>query len=445
MKKKLSRRTFLRGALGTAVSLPFLEAMLKPSRSVAQAVDHRKVIFFFTGCGPNPDTWWPDGTGADFRLRASLAPLEPMRDRLLLLDGISMRTAIERRGDGGNGHDVGTAHALTARPIVEGPDGVGRFGHLWDGTAGGISIDQHMANAIGGDSTFRSLEVGVRAEGIEQSLPSRISYRGRGEPVVPLHSAGATFDRVFAPLSTEGEAAARLQRRRQMMLGSVQGSLSRLRRDLGSEDRRRVDAHVSALHDIAGRLDSFEGRACDIPDRSDSGDYRELGELQLDLVARAMACDLTRVASIQWSTGQSGVRFSDLGHSNNHHSISHKGISDAAGQRESTEIDAWYATRFLHLLQALDSVENGRGGTVLDDTCVVWVNEQERGIGNQHTWRRMPYILAGGFGGAVRTGRHMDAGGRGHADIFVSLMQGLGMPDTTFGEADLCDGPITLT
>jgi len=443
--KKLSRRTLLRGAAGTALGLPFLEAMLGPRRTVAQGAEiPKRVIFFFSSCGVNPDTWWGSGGETDFVMGESLAPLERMRDDLVILDNLRMRTAAERRGDGGNGHDVGTGHCLVARGIVAGPMGAGEFGHLWDGSAGGISIDQHIGNHFEEATPFRSLEVGVKAEGIRQAVPSRISYRAPFEPVIPTHTAGATFDRVFAPLTEDTEQQRRDVRRRQLVLGSVNESLGRLRPQLGTGDQRRIDAHMDALSDITARLDTLEGQVCDVPERDESGDYGELGALQMRLMARAMACDLTRVGTIQWSTGQSGRRFSDLGHSDGHHAISHKGVSEPNAQLEATQIDQWYAERFALLLDELRAVEVGDGSTMLDHTAVVWVNEQERGVGNVHRWNRMPFVIGGGLGGAIRTGRKVDCGGRGHGDLYVALMNAMGVEGDTFGDPDFCTGPLSL-
>ncbi len=446
MKKRLTRRSFLTGAGGVAVGLPFLDAMLAPRKTHAQDPIPKRVVFFFTANGPNPERWWPTSGGErDFTLNSSMEPLAPFRDKLLILDNMPMLTARERRGDGGNGHDVGTAHCLTAMPIVAGPMGTGEFGHLWDGTAGGISIDQKIGNHFDGVTRYRSLEFGVRAQGISQALPSRISYRGRGEAVVPMHTPQQAFDRVFQPLTADVAAQARVRRRRELVLAAVQGDLGRLRPRLGTADRFRVDSHIASIGDIARRVDDLSANVCDLPPRTEAGEnaYEQLADLQADLIPHAFKCDLTRVASIQYANGQSGVRHTWLGHDDYHHSISHKGDSDANARRQVSEIDRWHCQKFARLLAGLQAVDTGDGQTLLDHTTVVWVNEQEKGTGNTHRWNRMPYVLAGSGGGFFNTGRYLDMGGRGHADMFVSVMQMMGMPDTTFGVRDLCMGPVT--
>ncbi|MEM9864686.1 MAG: DUF1552 domain-containing protein [Myxococcota bacterium] len=444
LKRALSRRALLRGAGGVAIGLPFLDAMLGSRVSVAQSdAIPKRIVFFFTSNGPNRERWWPTGGGeTDFVLGPSMAALEPFRDKLLIPDGIRMATAREARGDGGNGHDVGTGHCLTARGIVAGPDGVGEFGHLWDGTAGGISIDQFIAQSIAGeDRPYRSIEVGARAQGIRQSLPSRISYRGQGQPVTPFHTPGQTFDQIFRGIGTVEEGPDPQQQRRQLVLDAVQGDLQRLSSRLGTADRQRLMLHIESVGEIASRIDASSRIVCEAPERSDSENFPEVIDLQLDLLVQAFKCNLTRVASLQCSTGQSGIRHSWLGHTEAHHSISHKGDSDTFFRNQSAEIDQFYVERFARFLGALEAEETADGGTLLDHTTVVWVNEQSKGTGNTHTWDRMPYVIAGG-NGYLKQGRFIDVGNRAHGELFVTLMNMMGVEGNTFGIPEYCDGAI---
>ncbi len=446
MKKKLTRRAVLRGAGGTVLALPFLEAMLGSGRTVAQSAEvPKRVVFMFSSCGISPATFWPTGGETDFVLGRSLEPLAAMRDKLIVLDGLSYETAKADRV-GQNGHDKGTAHCLTATAVVEGPEGVGRFGHLWDGSAGGVSIDQHMGSFFEGVTPYRSLEFGVKAEGIGQALPSRISYRAPFEPVIPMNDAGMAFDRIFAPLVGSSDEVQRRHARRSLVLDYVDEDLARLHGQLGAADRRRLDAHIGSIADVRDQLATLAGSVCEAPARETSNDYEPLGRIQMDLLVQALKCDLTRVATVQWSNGQSGVRLP--GFQDGHHAVSHKGPDERPAWDTSRtyaelaiEYDRFYARQMMYLLEALDAVDEGDGQTLLDHTAVVWINEQQRGIGNNHGWDRMPFVIGGGLGGSFRTGRYVTADG-GHANLFVSLMQGLGMPDTTFGQPEHCTGEV---
>jgi len=226
------------------------------------------------------------------------------------------------------------------------------------------------------------------------------------------------------------------------VLGAVREDLGRLHADLGTDDRRRLEAQVASIEDITNRLDRPIEAICSVPNRADASDYPTKGRLQLDLIVEAPKCDLTRVASIQWSTGQSGLRFDWLGHQDAYHTLSHKGISDTAAKNDVSEIDRWYAEEFAHLVSRLNAVEAGDGMSLLDHTIVVWVNEQQQSIGNIHRFERMPFILAGG-GANFRTGRKVTVSNTPHAELYVSLMHMMGMTENTFGDPDFCSGPIS--
>ncbi|MEZ4250914.1 MAG: DUF1552 domain-containing protein [Polyangiales bacterium] len=439
MTSPLSRRTLLRGLGGVAVGLPFLGAMLRPGRSVAQpSAIPKRLIVVYRGNGVVPERWFASGGETDFTLGSSMAPLARHRDDLVIFDGLDMTSAVERPG-GGNGHDVGTGHCCTATAIVQGPSGVGEFGHLWDGSAGGASFDQVAARHFEGVTPYSSLAFGIGAEGIRQAIPSRPFWRAPFEPVIPMHSASQAFDRVFAPLaSSVAEQAARAARRRRV-LDATSGDLTRLRGRVGADDRRRLDAHAESIADIARRLDELPG-ACAAPTRDDRTAYEVLGRLQMDLATRALACDLTRVVTLQYSTGQSGTRFRWLDHADGHHGLSHEGDSNTTAVNQLAEIDTWYAGELAYLLDQLAAVEEGDGSRLLDHTAVLLVNEI--GKGNTHTRRRMPFLLAGSAGGAWRTGRNLQLGGRPHGDLFVSILRALGLDVTSFGDPDFCNGPL---
>ncbi len=141
---------------------------------------------------------------------------------------------------------------------------------------------------------------------------------------------------------------------------------------------------------------------------------------------------------MQWSTGESRTRFA--GQSDHHHGLSHGADSNAGVQDDLGEIDLFYAEELAYLLDGLASVEEADGSRLLDHTAVVLVNEI--GKGNNHSKRRLPFLLAG-MPSTFQTGRVLRAEGAAHADLFVSVLQGLGYDDTTFGAAEHCDGPLS--
>ncbi|HMJ55083.1 MAG TPA: DUF1552 domain-containing protein [Polyangiaceae bacterium] len=169
-----------------------------------------------------------------------------------------------------------------------------------------------------------------------------------------------------------------------------------------------------------------------------------IGKLQMDIAAAALACDLTRVLTLQWTYAESTQTFPVLGINEAHHVMSHAGDTDAAAQEKLTQINVWYAEQFAYLLGKLASYKEG-DGTLLDNTAVLWCIEV--GKGNNHAHRDLPFLLAGSCGGYFRTGRFVDymaggAAGHPHNNLLVSLAQAMGTKDTTFGDPAHCTGPL---
>ena len=444
-RKPLNRRTFLRGAAGAMVALPPLAAMLKPGRSVAQASEiPKRAVFFFSPNGTILNRWRPTGSGSAFTLSEILSPLETHKSSLNVLDGVAMTTAIENSG-GRNGHDVGTGHCLVARTLIEGPSSFGEFGHLFDGTAGGDSIDQAIARRVAKDTRFDSLQFGVQSRQMRMPIPSRITWKQNGavvEPVEPMQDPAAAFDRLFGDAGQDAAALARQQTKRQLVVDAVLEDYKSTRALLGSEDRQKLDAHVSALEDLERRIGSLgSGNVCSAPARPDaSEDFRLTGTAQMDLLTSALACQLTRVATLQWETGQGANRFDWLGTDRAHHDLSHDGDSATETQDLLANINKFYASQLAYLLDAMQGVTELDGRSLLHHSVVLWVHEVD--TGNAHTYANMPYVMAGSAGGAIQTGRYLQFDRKPHGELFVSIMQALGLQESTFGDPDYCSGPL---
>lgn len=160
----------------------------------------------------------------------------------------------------------------------------------------------------------------------------------------------------------------------------------------------------------------------------------------------ALACDLTRVANFQWSGAHSGTVFSwlNIGIQGGHHSISHL-FGDGGGAspiEKYRAISKWYAEQFASFVARLKSIPEG-GGTLLDNTLVVWGNELTDGT--FHRTNRMPFILAGGRNMGLVPGRYLTFDSAPHNNLLVSLCQAMGVKDqATFGDARYCTGPLPI-
>jgi hypothetical protein len=456
--KNLHRRSLLR-ALGGMGLVPLLEARRASGQS---AEAPRRLLVFYTPNGTIGPQWRPRGGETDFTLGRILTPLSPWRSKLLILGGVDM--ALADAGFGSH-HTRGMGGLLTGRPIL-----MGNFRSAGPPTAGwasGISIDQHIARTVGAQSRFRSLELGVRV--VDAEVRGRLSYLGANQPLPPMESPYDGFDRLFAgagppaaptapgTLPPPDPRAERLRQQRKSVLDFLTHELTGVRGFVDVDDRARLDAHLESVRDIERRL-ATPGptgggpapAACQKPgvaeriDLAAPANLPAVGRLQMDLAASALACDLTRVITLQWTHAESNQSFPFLGITGQHHAISHAGDGDALAQESLTKINVWFAEQLAYLLERLAGYREG-AGTLLDNTVVLWANEV--GKGNNHAHRDLPFLLAGGGGGRLRTGRFVDylaAGGRGqpHNNLLVSLANVMGLPDTRFGDPAHCTGPL---
>lgn len=455
MRRPISRRTLLRGAGGVAIALPMLEAMLPRHSHAGGTADFpKRFVVFFSANGTLHERWNPMGSANDFTFVDAanpqqmriLAPLEPHKADLVVLQNLAQQS--RSHGPGGNGHDMGMGHMLTANTLVEGPSGYAEFSHLPDGSVAGPSIDQAIAEVIAGTTPYRSLEFGVRANlDLARQLTSRMCYRGPFEVLPPENDPQAAFDRLFAELDADPAEIAALRAKRKSVLDRVGEDFTRLQAKLGASDKQKLESHLDAIRELEQSLSNDHGLldGCAMPtvpgklDYNANDNYPLVGQAHMDLMVMALACDLTRVTSLQWSTAQSGTRFTWLGHGSDHHGMSHEADNDEAIREQLVAINHWYAEQFAFLIAAMKQVPEG-DGTLLDHSVVMWCNEQ--GNGDTHSAQEIPYVLAGSGGGAIETGRWIDTQGRAHNDLYVSLLRAFGADVDTFGLAEVCTGPM---
>jgi hypothetical protein len=452
----MKRRHLLRGAAGLGLGLPFLSSL---SESAEAAPGGPRLIVFFTPLGTVKSNWRPRTLdGSDFAPSGTLhddyaftvpdqthilSPLDAFKDRLLILDNIDMLSAYEGPGDA---HQLGIGHALTGSLLQEGDlfqygCGMGSVG--W---GGGASIDQAIAAHVLESEliAFGSLELGVQVDG--DTVSHRINYKGPGYPIQPDNDPQSVFDRVFASPPDFGK----LKAERKHVLDFVMDDYHRLRTRLGSDDRYKLDGHLAAVEAIAQRLDAPPieyGGSCVMPDVSGAppdpmvnDDMPFIGQLQMDLLAMALICGATRVATLQWRDCFSNKTFPWLGIFQGHHELSHSNVTSLPDQQKLVAIYHWYAQQYAYLLGLLDAVEEGDGKSVLDNSIVVWCTDISQG--QSHSRSDMPYVIAGGGAGYLKTGRYLRLGGESHQNLLVTLANAMGMPITEFGMPEFCDGPL---
>jgi hypothetical protein len=441
--KRLSRRHFLRGAGGIAMALPFLNAMA-PSASAAPSP--KRFIVFFTGLGTVKSRWAPTGTETNFALSDILSPLAPFKDKLLVLEGLDMDSAYSGPGDP---HQAGIGQALTATELQEGM----LFPYACSpgkmvGWGGGISVDQFLASKIGQTTKLPSIELGVQVQ--HSNVSSRLAYLGPGQPVPPDDDPYHVYTRLFSDLQSDPAVLAKLRADRHKVIEAVKPDYNTLIGKIGAEDRQKIDAHLTAIEEIEKRLDApgIIGGSCQLPevgtklDIYDNDNFPAIGKLQLDLLAMAIACDLTRVATVQWSSVvQGGKVFTWLGQSKTHHDLSHSSISDPENEQSLVDIGNWYAQQLAYFMGKLALIPEGNG-TALDNTLILWCSDISQG--QSHERKDMPYVLAGGAGGALKMGRYLKFSGDPHNNLLVSICNAMDVGISTFGNPQFCTGPLAI-
>lgn len=447
-KTTLHRRTLLRSSLlglGAAVALPPLEAMFDANGTAladGTPIPLRYGVFFW-GNGVRPDRWRPGRVGAEWWLdpNEELAPLaaSTVRDRVSVLTGFDCQ-------QGGVGHHSGRAQMLTGTYDVN------------NGTYGGAtgpSSDFLVADAWEGATRLRSIDVGISSTGKASSrVGGQVSWNGSGRSAGVELDPSALYDRLFGMGFGEEtaaglEAARRRGVVRQSMVDVVREDAERLRDRLGAEDRRRIEAHLDGLRGVERQIASLGAAStCVAPDRpsrpwTDEGGRElltEKNQVVADLLAIALACDVSRVFTYQLNGMQADTVFWQVGGEQGAHVQTHddRGLPEGetlAPQFERVHLSVVFIMEQLTtLLEALDRIPEG-DGTVLDHSAIYATSEVADGT--RHTIDDMPIVVAGGAGGALVPGMHYRASGGANAtDVPLTLMRAVGVDAASFGAGE---------
>lgn len=465
-KNRIDRRTVLRGAGGIALGLPFLSAMLRPGRSHAAEETPVRFIVVYTPGGTLLDKWLPTGGNGALELSGMMSPLAPYKNKLNFVNGADL--SVTSIGVG-QPHSRGMSAVLTGRELLPGTLNTNGGNASF---ANGISVDQVIAEKISKELRFKSLEVSAGwgtgiALGGQPHPANEINYAGSKQPIPPATDPLKAFQRVFGDTGTDGRAAVDWDK---SILDAVASDYTRLSADLGTEDKAKLDAHLNEIRELERRLDATVSIGCKPPtninvtpgyyeDGAQVGGSRgnadggpdgvrtgvkvpEKGLVMTDILTAAMACDLTRVGTMQWADSEAKFMLSFLKRGNgealadHHHSYQH----DKGFQPDALEIIYnFYAKNVAYLLGKLDSVVEGNGLTMLDNSVVFHVSEIQKP--DTHDQQHMPFMLAGGAGGKLAGGRvHTLAKQVPHNNLLVSLQNLFDIPVTTFGHPDFCSG-----
>ena len=407
MRKSLSRRTMLRG-IGATIALPLLDAMV-PAMTALQKTPARPVRRLGVVYHPNGviyENWLPKGVGRDFTLSPTLEPLEPFKNQLVVVTGLSSHQA-EALGDGGGDHSRASGTYLTGVHVKKSDSVVGN----------GMSMDQIAAKAFERETQLSSLQltaddnslVGACDVGYSCAYSSTLSWLTPTLPLMAENNPRVVFERLFgASESTDPRVRASRLRQDRSILDSVTSRVRELQQTLGPTDNRKMGDYLESLRDVERRIQKAEEQSSkEIPDvvrpAGVPDGFQPHVELLYDLQLLAYQSDLTRVITFMYGREQTGRPYPQIGIPEPHHPLTHH-QNDAGKMAKCTIIQTYHIRLFVSYLEKLQATPDG-DGTLLDNVMLLYGG----GISNsdRHTHGPLPTLLLGGGAGTLKGGRHL--------------------------------------
>jgi len=426
---RVSRRAILRGA-GCVMAAPWLESFAAKASTASSEAFPKRFAVVFLGCGVNEDHWGSEGAGPEMKLSKSLSPLESLKGKINVIHGLFNKGAM-----GLGIHPPQTGSLLTGATLTKGAT-----------LRSGVSVDQVIASRVGQETLQPSMVLaceqpitGFHESNYSMAYSSHISWVSPDSPVPNEIYPSLAFDMLFENRGSLLNLS---------ILDRVKGRAERLSRKISSSDNAKLDEFMTSVREVEKRVEgmrkakekadelarlknrpvwSMERPANGLPE-----DLREHARLMLDLIAIAFQTDKTRVATLLVSRDLSAMYYPFLEVGQAHHSASHSNNND-----EYERITRWHVSQFAYLASKLDSMQEG-DGTVLDNSCLMFLSNLW--IGRTHDNSRLPIALAGGLGGALKTGRTLDyvkAGdeNRKVCSLYLSLMDRMGIKLDRFGDS----------
>jgi hypothetical protein len=340
------------------------------------------------------------------------------------------------RGDGDN-HMRGIGCLLTGTELF--PGNIQGGSDTPAGWSKGISIDQEIKNHLQADPStrtrFGSLEFGVMVPDRADTW-TRMSYAGPNKPLAPIDNPYQMFSKLYGRMKDQESLRS--------ILDELQDDLEKVRSIVSAEDRSLLDEHTTFVREMEQELKTADeskiGHA--VPQlepgvKEENDNIPRISKLQIDLLVNSFAADFARVATLQYTNSVGQARMRWLGVNEGHHDLSHKPDSDVDAQGKLTRINQWYCEQLACLVKRLAEIAERDGGSLLDNTLVIWTNEL--GKGNSHSLDNVPFVLVGG-GLGLRMGRLVGYPRLPHNRLWLSLAHGFGHRIDRFGNPDLCDG-----
>ncbi|MDB5385140.1 MAG: hypothetical protein JWM11_786 [Planctomycetaceae bacterium] len=422
------------------MALPWLEAML-PGRSLMAAevaVPPKRMAFVYVPNGMNMVDWTPKEQGKDFALPTILNTFQDFKDDMLVMSGLTLDKA-RANGDGGGDH----ARALSAFLTCSQP----RKTHGADIKVG-VSVDQVAAQHVGKMTKFPSLEIGCDAgsqagncdSGYSCAYSANISWRTESSPVAKEINPKSVFERLFgdSAQATKDVSKARERSFRTSVLDLVLNDAQRLHKQLGINDKRKMDEYLNSVRELEARLQRTSFTATvqgidgvNVP-KGIPKSYTEHLDLMSDMLALALQTDTTRIATFVHANEGSNRSYPFIEVPEGHHDLSNLG-NEESKKEKIIKINLFHAQRTAYLLTKLKSVKEGNG-TLLDNTMLIFGSGI--GDGNAHNHDNLPVVMFGKGGGAVTPGRHVSYDKETPiANLYLAMLDSIGVQTEKLGDS----------
>ncbi len=400
-KRALPRRTVLRG-LGATVALPLLDAMVPAMTAAAStpARPVRRLGYIFIPMGSDIKRWTPPGKDSLAELPPILRPLEPHKDRVCVLTNMELKNAYPGTHATSNSAFLSCAKAK----LTESSD-------YYLGT----TVDQIAAKEIGQETQLPSLELGMDLletvgqcdDGFACVYQNNLSWSSPTTPLPYEAHPRKVFDRLFGEGSPEERR--RALKKKSSLLDRLKSDISRLERELGPDDRTKVDQYLDSVREVERRVQIAEAGAADAPQPDMErpmgvpADYADHVDLMFDLQVLAFRADITRVITFQLAREGSTRSYNEIGVSEPHHPLTHHG-NDPEKVAKMAKINEYHVSLFASLIQKLRDTPDG-DGSLLDHSMYMYGSGM--GDPNLHDHINLPILVAGGGAGKLVGGRHI--------------------------------------
>ncbi len=430
----ISRRTLLRGA-GVSLALPFMNAMAvgKEQQALKTLPKRAAFIFFPNGVSlpserdPNHEEWFwfPRGEGRDYEFRTSQKDLNPFRDDISVVAGLSH--PLNRNS--GDAH-VNPTGFLTAKEMVKGKT-----------TFNSISIDQAIAAHHQGQTQLASLPLSTVGGVGNINRTYTLSFDQDGKGIPAWSNLKEIYERIYGASSPAAQARLR---EKQSLLNEIHADAKDFRRKLGKEDQATLDEYLSAISELEKKIENDKlwarkGAASAPPKMNleiEFTDVENYIRAMYDLMYLAFKADLTRVATYQIAseggTAPTNNLSKQIGMSKDLHQLSHSAGKTADGFKDWGMWDQFVARQLAYFINRLKETKEGDASML--DRCLIF---QGAATSRVHDNTNFPLILAGGKQMGHKAGQFVtyDEEQNNLANLFVRMANAMDVPMQTFGDS----------